>query len=36
MERQLLMVITTHDTSIASTGKEDRKTGYQITKPIVY
>ena len=33
MERQLLMVITIHDTSIASTGKEDRRTSYQITNP---
>ena len=32
MERQEAMVTTTHDVSITSTGKEDRRTGHQITK----
>ena len=32
-KRLVCMVTTIHDTSIASTGKEDRKTGHQITKP---
>ena len=27
------MVTIIHDTSIVSTGKEDRRTGHQITKP---
>ena len=27
------MVTAIHDTTIASTGKEDRRTGHQITKP---
>ena len=32
-KRLVLMVTTIHDASIASTGKEDRRTGHQITKP---
>ncbi|TEA32634.1 hypothetical protein DBR06_SOUSAS19810022, partial [Sousa chinensis] len=32
-KRLLHMVITIHDASIASTGKEDRRTRHQMTKP---
>ena len=32
-KRLVRMVTTIHDASIASTGKEDRRTGRQITKP---
>ena len=31
-KRLVHTVTTTHDASIASTGKEDRRTGHQITK----
>ena len=32
-KRLVRMVTTIHDASITSTGKEDRRTGHQITKP---
>ena len=32
-KRLVRRVTTIHDASIASTGKEDRRTGHQITKP---
>ena len=32
-KRVVRMVTAIHDASIASTGKEDRRSGHQITKP---